>query len=114
MQEVLEEGIATGELIAVEPSQIRYAALGANVFFFLSAPLVQMIQGSDPLEREALILRRSTTIQYLGQTIFMDREHGLQLAERVLAATPMPEGGGISPQPTPEFPLSKTKEVRRR
>jgi TetR/AcrR family transcriptional regulator len=102
-QQVLEEGIATGELIPVDPAQIRYAALGANVFYFLSAPFMKMIQGADPLEKSALEFRRSSAIQYLGQTLFIDREQGARVAARVLAATPMPKNGGILPQPTPEF-----------
>jgi TetR/AcrR family transcriptional regulator len=114
MQQVLEEGIALGEMVPVDPSQIRYAALGANVFYFLSAPLMRMIQGTDPLERGALEFRRNASIQYLGQALFVDREHGAQVAARVLAATPMPENGGIRPQLTPEFRTIKTNEERRK
>lgn len=112
MQQVLEDGITNGELISVDPSQIRYAALGANVFYFLSAPLMRMIQGTDPLERGALEFRRMASIQYLGQTIFIDREHGAQVAARVLVATPMPEISGISPQPTQALRNLKTESVR--
>lgn len=111
-QQVLEEGIATGELIPVDPAQIRYAALGANVFYFLSAPFMKMIQGADPLEKSALEFRRTSAIQYLGQTIFIDREQGARVAARVLAATPMPKSGGIPPQPTPEFRPIVNHEVR--
>ncbi len=94
MRGVLAEGIASGELIAVDPSQIQLAALGANVFYFLSAPLMRLIEEDDPLEHSALKSRRSTAIEYLGQTIFVDREHGAQLAGKVLAATPMPVADG--------------------
>jgi len=111
-QQVLEEGIATGELIPVDPAQIRYAALGANVFYFLSAPFMKMIQGADPLEKSALEFRRFSAIQYLGQTLFIDREQGARVAARVLAATPMPKNGGILPQPTPEFRPIVNHEVR--
>jgi TetR/AcrR family transcriptional regulator len=90
MQQVLEEGIAAGELIRVETTQIRIAALGANVFYFLSAPMMRLIEGSDPLERGALEFRRRSAIEYLGQAIFVDREHGARVAARVLASTPMP------------------------
>ena len=89
--ELLEEGIAAGELIAVDPQQIRYAALGANVFYFLAAPLTQLALGIDPLERSELERRRRATVEYLGQAIFIDRKHGARVAARVLAATPMPE-----------------------
>ena len=95
VQELLEEGIAAGELVRVDPQQIRYAALGANVFYFLSAPLTRLAFGVDSLERCALELRRKAAIEYLGQTIFIDREHGARVAARVLAAAPMPASNAI-------------------
>jgi len=88
---VVEEGIRSGELIPVESSQVMYAALGANVFYFLSAPMMRLIAGGDPMERSALEFRRKVAVEYLGQAIFIDREHGAQAAARVLADTPMPE-----------------------
>jgi TetR/AcrR family transcriptional regulator len=91
VQTLVEAGIAAGELIAVEWSQIIYAGLGANVFYFLSAPVTRLSQGFDPLERRALEFRRKAAIEYLGQAIFIDRQLGARLAARVLAATPMPE-----------------------
>ena len=36
IDELIKAGIASGELILVDPSQIRYTALGANVFTFSS------------------------------------------------------------------------------
>jgi TetR/AcrR family transcriptional regulator len=111
-QQVLKEGIASGELIPVDPAQIRYAALGANVLYFLSAPLMRMIQGADPLENGALEFRRTAAIQYLGQTIFVDRERGTQVAARVLSGTPMPAESHIWPRLVPELRASTTNEVR--
>ncbi|MGD0941048.1 MAG: TetR/AcrR family transcriptional regulator [Terracidiphilus sp.] len=90
VDKLLEEGIASGELVTVDPVQMRYASLGANVFYFLSAPLTQLVMGVDPLERGELAQRRKLAIEYLGQTIFADREHGVRVAARVLEATPMP------------------------
>jgi TetR/AcrR family transcriptional regulator len=92
---VVEEGIAAGELIPAEWTQMIYAGLGANVFYFLSAPMTQLAQGFDPLEPAALEFRRRAAIEYLGQAIFINREHGVELAARVLAATPMPANTGI-------------------
>jgi TetR/AcrR family transcriptional regulator len=91
MLAVVEEGIRSGELIPVESSQVTYAALGANVFYFLSAPLMRLIAGADPLERSALEFRRKVSVEYLGQALFIDREHGARVAAKVLADTPMPE-----------------------
>ncbi len=113
MQEVLVEGIASGELIAAETTQIRFAALGANVFYFLSAPLMRLIQGDDPLESEALEFRRRAAIEYLGLAIFMDRAHGARVAARVLAETPV-SAGGFWPQLEPNLirDSSKNQEVK--
>lgn len=92
---VVEEGIAAGELIPVEWTQLIYAGLGANVFYFLSAPMTKWSLGYDPLEPAALDIRRKVAIEFLGQAIFMDREHGERVAVRVLATTPMPEASAI-------------------
>ena len=87
---VIAEGIRLGELVPVDSMQVMYAALGANVFFFLSAPMMRLMNGPEPFERSSLEFRRKAAIEYLGQTIFMDREHGSRVAARVLEATPMP------------------------
>jgi TetR/AcrR family transcriptional regulator len=112
MQDVLDEGIRSGELVSVDPTQMRLAALGANVLYFLSAPMMRLIEGTDPLERDALAFRRRSAIEYLGQTIFVDREHGARVAALVLARVPMPENSGIRLQLPPEFSTIKANEVR--
>ncbi len=91
LREVVAEGSSTGELIRVDELQIMYAALGANVFYFLSAPVMGMLMEFDPFERSVMKFRRKAAVEYLGQTIFADREHGAQVAARVLAAVPMPD-----------------------
>jgi TetR/AcrR family transcriptional regulator len=95
VDEVLKEGIVSGELIPAEPSQMRYAALGANILYFLSAPLTRLAFGTDPLERGELERRRKAVVEFLGQAIFIDRKHGARVAQRVLAVTPMPEINAI-------------------
>ncbi|HEY1902059.1 MAG TPA: TetR/AcrR family transcriptional regulator [Terracidiphilus sp.] len=97
--QVYQEGCDDGELIQVDKLQIVYAALGANVFYFLSAPVMGLLTGANPFDREALEFRRTAAVEYLGKTIFIDREHGAQVAARVLAGTPMPEprDAGCSP-----------------
>jgi TetR/AcrR family transcriptional regulator len=98
---LLEDGISFGELVRVDPAQMRYAALGANLLYYLSAPLIKLAMGTDPLEPRELELRRKAAVEYLGQTIFTDREHGARVAARVLAATPMPEIKAIKIESNP-------------
>jgi TetR/AcrR family transcriptional regulator len=88
---VVEEGIQSGELISVEPTQLIYATLGPNVFYFLSAPMMHLIVDADPFEPSALEFRRKAAIEFLGRAVFMDREQGAATAAKVLADTPMPQ-----------------------
>jgi len=94
MVAVAEEGIRSGELIPVENSQLIYAVLGPNVFYFLSAPMMRIVAEGDPFHPAALDFRRKAAVEYLGQAIFIDREHGTRVATRVLASTPMPPSIG--------------------
>jgi TetR/AcrR family transcriptional regulator len=91
MLAVAEEGIRSGELIPVEPSQLIYATLGPNVFYFLSAPMMRFIAGADPFHPSALEFRRTAAINFLGLALFVDRVHGARIAAEVIADTPMPE-----------------------
>jgi TetR/AcrR family transcriptional regulator len=91
MLAVAEEGIRSGELIPVEPSQLIYATLGPNVFYFLSAPMMRFIAGADPFHPSALEFRRKAAINFLGLALFVDRVHGARIAAEVIADTPMPE-----------------------
>jgi TetR/AcrR family transcriptional regulator len=91
LKDLLAEGMRSGELIRVDTWQMMYAALGANVFYFLSGPVMGMLHGGDVFARKALLARRKAAVEYLGQAIFLDRKHGARVAARVLAATPMPE-----------------------
>jgi TetR/AcrR family transcriptional regulator len=90
-QALAREGIASGELIPVDWLQLHLSSLGANVFYFLSAPVWRRVLPDDPLDVEVLKKRRQALVEYLGQAIFMDRRHGAELAAKVFADTPMPE-----------------------
>lgn len=88
---IAEEGVQTGELCAMDWMQMMYAALGANVFYFLSAPMMQLMSATDPLERGAVAARRQAAVEFLGQALFVDRKRGARLAQQVLASMPLPE-----------------------
>ena len=90
-QATLREGIETGELIDVDQLQMQLVALGANVFYFLSAPVWRMVRPTEPLAPEVLAQRRVALVEFLGQAVFVDRSHGAEVAARVLGDMPMPE-----------------------
>jgi hypothetical protein len=88
---MVREGIASGELIDTDWMQIQLASLGANVFYFLSAPVLRATLGDDQLTYEAISQRRRILVEFLGQAIFVNRQRGAELAAKVFADTPMPE-----------------------
>lgn len=92
VQIVAQEGIRNGELCDVDWMQMVYAALGANVFYFLSAPMVRLSGGADPMKPATVATRRTAAIEFLGKAIFVDRKRGARLARKVLGDIPMPGG----------------------
>jgi len=90
-QAMVLEGIESGELIAVDWMQIHLASLGANVFYFLSAPVWRLLSSAEPFTPQALALRRKALVEFLGLAIFTDRQRGAEIVARVLADSPMPE-----------------------
>jgi TetR/AcrR family transcriptional regulator len=91
LQEAVHDGIESGELCQVDWLQVVYSVLGANVLYFLSAPMMRLMLPFDPTAPAAVESRRKAAVQYLGSTLFIDRTHGANLAKRVLADMPMPK-----------------------
>jgi TetR/AcrR family transcriptional regulator len=91
MQATIQEGIRTGELCEFDWLQVIYSAFGANIFYFLSAPIMRIALPVEPTDRLALEIRRKAALELLGLTLFKDRSHGLKLAQRVLASSPAPK-----------------------
>ncbi len=91
LQEAIRDGIETGELCRVDWLQVVYSALGANVLYFLSAPMMRLMLPFDPMAPAAIESRRKAAVQYLGNALFVDRAHGARLVKRVLTEMPMPK-----------------------
>jgi TetR/AcrR family transcriptional regulator len=90
-QSIVREGIASGELIEADWLQFVLSALGSNVFYFLSAPILRHILPFEPFDQEALRARRVALVEFLGKAIFVDRQRGTELAAKVLGDMAMPE-----------------------
>ena len=84
-------GMESGELVEADWLQFPLVALGANVFYFLSAPIWRLIMDFEPLDPEVLRARRVAMVEFLGKAIFQNRSRGAKLAAIVLADTPMPD-----------------------
>jgi|ERR1035441_2245920 TetR/AcrR family transcriptional regulator len=93
-QSLVREGVSSGELVDVDWKQIMLASLGANVFYFLSAPVWRLLVEEELFTPQALAGRRTALVEFLGQALFQDRQHGAEVAARVLSDTPMPAVSG--------------------
>src|SRR5271163_3583335 len=82
LQEAIHEGIENGELCRTDWLQVVYSVLGANVLYFLSAPMMRMVLPFNPMDKAAIELRRKIAVQFLGSALFVDRAHGARLARR--------------------------------
>ena len=91
LQEAIHDGIEAGELCQVDWLQVVYSVLGANVLYFLSAPMMRLMLPFDPIAPAAIASRRKAAAQYIGNALFVDRAHGARLVKRVLADMPMPK-----------------------
>jgi len=87
----VEEGVKAGELCQLDWLQVAYSIFGPNVFYFLSAPMMQLVLPFEPMNEAALGSRRKAVAEFLGNALFTDRAHGSKLAQRVLEAMPMPK-----------------------
>ena len=95
LEEAVHQGVKSGELCRMDWLQVVYSVLGANVLYFLSAPMMRMVLPFDPMDHAAIELRRKTAVQFLGSALFVDRAHGAKLARRVIADMPMPRARGV-------------------
>jgi TetR/AcrR family transcriptional regulator len=91
LQEAVDEGIKTGELCEMDWLQVVYSMLGANVLYFLSAPMMRLALPFNPLDNAAIQSRRKAAVQFLGNALFVDRAHGAKLAQRLIDDKPMPQ-----------------------
>jgi TetR/AcrR family transcriptional regulator len=96
MRRTVRRGIRTGELISLDWMQVIYSGFGANVVYFLSAPIMRVALAADsfePFSPAVLASRRKSAVEFLANALFVDRTQGQKLARRVLATMPMPEAG---------------------
>lgn len=91
LEETIREGIDTGEICEFDWLQVMYSMLGANVFYFLSAPMMELALTFHPFDAVTLENRRRAVAQFLGKALFVDRARGTRVAKRVLADMPMPK-----------------------
>ena len=67
---VIQQGIASGEFRPVDPLQFVPTMISAIVFYFINAPIMRMIMGSDPLSPERVAARRAAVLDFISSALF--------------------------------------------
>jgi TetR/AcrR family transcriptional regulator len=68
--EVLKAGVAAGEFRPVDPLQFLPTMISSIVFYFLNAPVMRMMTGSDPLSPERVAVRRAAVLDFISAALF--------------------------------------------
>ena len=84
----LAEGIRSGEFRALDPAQTALTLTGANVFYFIAAPVLAEVADRDPREPDMLRLRRAAILDHAAALLFEDRAAGQAMARALLEAPP--------------------------
>jgi TetR/AcrR family transcriptional regulator len=77
---VIEEGQATGDFRAVDPTHFVPSMIAVIVFHFTNAPVLRMLKGMDPLSPELVAARRAAVIDFISTVLF--RPQGTSAGER--------------------------------
>jgi TetR/AcrR family transcriptional regulator len=70
LTEVLEEGIASGDFRPVDPMHFVPSMVAVIVFYFSSAPVMQMMTGVNPLLPERVAERRAAVVDFISAALF--------------------------------------------
>jgi TetR/AcrR family transcriptional regulator len=82
----VQDGIASGEFRKVESAGVLSTMLGMNVFYFTSAPIMRMVRGIDPFSPECIRGHIATSLDFIGASLFRDRDYGIRLAKKIADA----------------------------
>lgn len=80
----LSEGIESGEFRAFDVGQMAVSITGATIYYFNSAPILEVMNSADPFTPAALAKRRTALLDLIAAAIFTDRKHGHELAMRIM------------------------------
>lgn len=67
---VLREGIASGEFRAINPEQFVPSMVALVVFYFISAPVLRVVTGSNPLSPARIAERRAAVLDFISAALF--------------------------------------------
>lgn len=70
VEEVLRQGMATGDFRPVDPFHFFPSMIAMITFYFTSAPVMRQLMGQDPFTPERLEARRTAVLDYISAALF--------------------------------------------
>lgn len=67
---LLKEGAQTGDFRPVNPIHFIPSMISVIVFYFITAPIMKMMTGSDPMSPQCLAERRAAVIDFISVALF--------------------------------------------
>jgi TetR/AcrR family transcriptional regulator len=98
LEQLAQEGVRSGELVAMHGAYIGQTLAAHTVFYFASAPISQVITGRDPLSSAAIRRQCFSILELFANAFFVDREHGYRVARKVFEAPELPRKREASPK----------------
>ena len=70
LAEVIRDGQARGEFRPGNPEQYLLSMIAVVVFYFINAPMMKMVSGTDPLSPERVADRRAAVLDFISAALF--------------------------------------------
>lgn len=71
IEQILQQGMDSGEFIAGNARQVMLSVLGLIVFYFMTAPVFHLVTGIDPYAPARLAERKSAVIDFVSHALFV-------------------------------------------
>jgi TetR/AcrR family transcriptional regulator len=70
LAQVIREGQASGDFRPGNPQQHLLSIIAVIVFYFINAPVMQMVSGADPMSQERITERRAAVLDFISAALF--------------------------------------------
>lgn len=69
LAQVITEGMAAGDFRSVDPIQVVPSMISVIVFYFINAPAMRSMTGTDPLQPKQVAARRAAVLDFISAAL---------------------------------------------
>lgn len=70
LTQVILEGQARGDFRPGDPQQLVLSIIAVIIFYFINAPVMRMVSGTDPMSPERIAERRAAVLDFISAALF--------------------------------------------